>query len=128
ASPTWGAGGRELRAVQLMGMLGDDVRHLLIAHDGCFSALDHAASRLDLEPVVRAFGGPVWRRLGAMVAYLRAVQPDLLLVYNWGAIEWLLAARLARVRAVVHHEDGFGPEEVRRRLRRRNHARRMLLG
>ena len=42
-------------------------------------------------------------------------------------IEWLLAARIAGQRALVHHEDGFNPEEEHHLLPRRNWARRILL-
>ena len=63
----------------------------------------------------------------AMAGRMRALSPDLVLTYNWGAVETVLAARLVGHRALVHHEDGFGPAEVERRLRRRNWARRWLL-
>lgn len=127
ASPSWGEGGREIRAVQLMGMLGTRVRHVLVAHDSRFAALDQIAPDVDAVRVERRFDGGAVARLRAMVAFLREMRPDLLLTYNWGAVEWLLAARLVRLGAVVHHEDGFGPEETGRRLWRRNLARRVLL-
>ena len=39
AAPSWSEGGRELRAVQLMAMLGSGYRHVLYAHDACYDAL-----------------------------------------------------------------------------------------
>jgi glycosyltransferase involved in cell wall biosynthesis len=46
--------------------------------------------------------------------------------YNWGAIEWAIANR-PRIAPHLHVEDGFGPEEADRQLRRRVWARRLLL-
>lgn len=116
-----------MRAVQLMGMLGREVRHVLLAHDGRYEALAQAAEDVDWVPASVTLDGGPWARARAMAGFLRESRPDLLLTYNWGTIEWLFAARLAGLRAVVHHEDGFGPEETEHRLRRRNLARRVLL-
>ena len=49
-----------------------------------------------------------------------------MLTYNWGAIETVAAARRLQL-PLVHHEDGFGPEEAERRLLRRSLMRRWLL-
>lgn len=127
AAPSWGEGGREIRAVQLMGMLGPDFRHVLFAHDGCYDALRQASGEVAWEPLELDLSGGVLARLRSMRRQLRAVRPDALLTYNWGSVEWLMAARLSGCRAVVHHEDGFGPDETERRLPRRNLARRFLL-
>jgi glycosyltransferase involved in cell wall biosynthesis len=64
----------------------------------------------------------------ALASLLRARRPDLLLTYNFGAIDALLASRLVPGAAVVHHEDGFRPDEVGGFKRRRVWARRALLG
>lgn len=50
--------------------------------------------------------------------------PDLVCTYNWGAIESTMAARSFGSLPVIHHEDGFGPDEasglkLRRTLMRR---------
>src|SRR5262249_53018191 len=63
----------------------------------------------------------------ALASLLRREQPDLLLTYNWGALDALLAARLVGQTAVVHHEDGFRPDEVDGFKRRRVWARRLVL-
>jgi glycosyltransferase involved in cell wall biosynthesis len=60
---------------------------------------------------------------------LRSSRPDLLLTYNWGAIEWALANRLSRRIPHLHLEDGFGPDEANGvQLRRRIWGRRLALG
>jgi len=72
-------------------------------------------------------GNPL-RTVRRLRAELAALAPDLLLTHNWGAIEWGLANRFPR-RLVrhIHVEDGFGPEERERQLRRRVIARRVAL-
>ncbi|MDA0375200.1 MAG: glycosyltransferase family 4 protein [Planctomycetota bacterium] len=127
AAPSWGEGGREIRAVQLMGMLGPDFRHVLFAHDGCYDALRQASGEVAWDPLELDLSGGALARLRSMRRQLRAIRPDALLTYNWGSVEWLMSARLSGCRAVVHHEDGFGPDETERRLPRRNLARRFLL-
>jgi glycosyltransferase involved in cell wall biosynthesis len=55
----------------------------------------------------------------ALQALLAAERPDLVLTYNWGAIEAAWAARRLRL-PLVHHEDGFLPDEAQRRHARRS--------
>jgi glycosyltransferase involved in cell wall biosynthesis len=65
-----------------------------------------------------------WRRFSAA---LRAIRPDVLLTYNWGAIEWALINRLQGIARHIHVEDGFGPEESKKQLKRRIWMRRLAL-
>ena len=57
---------------------------------------------------------------------LRHLNPALLVTYNWGAIEWALAAAFTNI-PYVHVVDGFGPEEAERQLARRVWFRRLAL-
>src|SRR5262249_57231592 len=62
------------------------------------------------------------RPLQALLGYramLRAAQPDLLVTYNWGAIDWAMANRLLPICPHLHQEDGFGIEEAAGQLKRR---------
>jgi glycosyltransferase involved in cell wall biosynthesis len=59
---------------------------------------------------------------------IRDASPDLLLTYNWGAIECALANRLFPVCDHVHFESGFGSEEADGQLWRRDFFRRFALG
>jgi glycosyltransferase involved in cell wall biosynthesis len=58
---------------------------------------------------------------------LRAIRPDVLFTYNWGAIDWALVNRTGIVARHIHVEDGFGPEEAERQLLRRVWTRRLAL-
>jgi glycosyltransferase involved in cell wall biosynthesis len=58
---------------------------------------------------------------------LRDIGADVLLTYNWGAVEWALINRFGAAIPHLHIEDGFGPEEAQRQLRRRVWTRRLAL-
>jgi glycosyltransferase involved in cell wall biosynthesis len=109
-----------------MRAMGPGWRHVVMAMDGCTDA--HAQLPVDVAcelvpPPPRA--GFLATR-GAQLRWLRDVRPDLVLTYNWGAIESVAAATRLRL-PLVHHEDGFLPDEQQRRLRRRSWLRRFLL-
>jgi glycosyltransferase involved in cell wall biosynthesis len=58
---------------------------------------------------------------------LRELKPDMVITYNWGAIEAVIASKLAGIRRVIHGEYGFGPEESIVQKKRRVLTRRILL-
>lgn len=120
---TFGRGGPQVRAVQLMAR-APEVRHVVLAMNGCTDAAEGVPD-LELRDAPR---GGTRANVKALAGLLHDLRPALLLTYNWGAIEAVWAARRTGLRALVHHEDGFGPEEVVRRFLRRNLARRWLLG
>lgn len=125
---TFAIGGPQVRAAQLMELGGPGIEHRIVAMDGRSDCLAR------LAPGVRAALVPAPPKGGflatgkAFRALLAEERPDLLLTYNWGAIEALLGAKLAGFRNVVHHEDGFGPEEANGLFRRRTWMRRLLFG
>ena len=128
AFSTFKLGGPQARFVQLANAMGTDYRHIIVAMDNCFDAGERLNPEVQWEPlrldVVK--GGTLANR-GAFRTVLQRLKPDLLLSYNWGAIEWT-AANLPRVVPHVHVEDGFGPEEAGHQLLRRVWMRRVLLG
>lgn len=128
AFSTFSLGGPQARFVQVANALGPGYRHVVMAMDNCFDAGVGLAKDVLWEPVsvpVIKGGALANRRLFRTI--LRRMQPDLLISYNWGAIEWA-AANCPRVCPQVHVEDGFGPDEVQGQLPRRVWMRRVLLG
>jgi len=127
--PSFGVGGIQVRLVALINSFGPRYRHTIVALDGTISCLERVAPGNLVEPVFfpnRA--GSALRRLNAIRRKLTELQPDLLLTYNWGSIEWVLANRFFfAVSAHVHLEDGFGPDEVDGQVRRRVLVRRFAL-
>lgn len=126
--PSFGVGGLEVRLARLVSRLGPAYRHTIIPLDGrddCAERIARTAC-FGVLPLPRGRGG-----LPGNVARWRGVlanlRPDLLLTYNWGAIEWALANAFAPLCPHLHGEDGFGPDEASRPLARRNALRRLAL-
>ncbi|MEZ5962875.1 MAG: glycosyltransferase [Planctomycetota bacterium] len=124
--PNFDPGGMEVRAAMLMDRLPPPVRHTVVSmsgRQGCVARLRRA--RVELCPPPARGGFLATGR--AMAALVRRLRPDVVLTYNWGAIETVLGCSLAGHRAVVHHEEGFGADETERLLLRRAFVRRLLL-
>jgi glycosyltransferase involved in cell wall biosynthesis len=119
--------GPETRTVRLIEAFGDEFRHSIVAMDGRTEArelLPPGAPVRILASPPKAGSLATVRRLRDL---LREEQPDLLLSYNWGAFDAVIAAKSLRLRRTVHHEDGFNPDEVLEFKKRRILARRILL-
>lgn len=127
-------GGKEARIVRLMNRWGERASHrLIVGHSGmtgALAAIDPAieARMMDEAPDIR--GRPTPRRLLAIARAMRSF--DLVLTYNWGAMDAVLAhrlfARLLRLPNLIHHEDGFNADEAVRLKPERNLYRRLSLG
>jgi glycosyltransferase involved in cell wall biosynthesis len=130
AFPTFAVGGAQARFALLANRLGQGFEHVLVSLDGRHDGtrLVERDVRLRLRPVVwRKGGGLSLRNLQTVRRVLREERPDLLLTYNWGAIEWALADRLRPICPHLHVVDGFGPEEADGQLSRRIWLRRLAL-
>ena len=127
--PSFQVGGSQRRFAALANHfahqpLTKPVVHSIASLDGCFEAAalldpDVRVNLLD----VRRKGNFITTMLHAR-RLVQALRADLLVTYNWGAVEW--AGLRGPVRH-VHIEDGFGPEEAERQLRRRVWFRRLVL-
>lgn len=126
---SFGLGGVPIRICDVMNALPGHFRHTIVALDGCFDASKRLMSHVDV-----AFRSLALSRYGLLSSalqirtFIRDVSPDLLLTYNWGAIECALANRLFGLCDHVHFESGFGPEEAIVQLKRRSVFRRFVLG
>lgn len=128
---TFGVGGPQVRFASIANHFGRRYRHTIIAMDGDFSCADRLDPGLDIEMLplpVRKGAGLSLANLHRFRAVLRRLKPDLLVTYNWGAIEWALANRLRPLCRNLHLEDGFGPDEADgRQFPRRVWMRRLAL-
>jgi len=125
--PDFVAAGPELRAVALIEAFGPALEHAVESLGGRSDAagsLPPGSPVTVLPPSMRAGSLRTARRLRGLLARRR---PDLVLTYNWAAIDMLFAARAAGCRSLVHHEDGFDRDEARRLKLRRVWARRLAL-
>lgn len=128
---TFAAGGKEARAVRLMNAFGDAARHTVIsAVPGAMAARDaiDAAVRAEFPDDHPSLTGPLRPgRYRTLAEYLTRF--DLVLTYNWGAMDAVMARRIfARdCPPLVHHEDGFNADEAVKLSYKRNVFRRFAL-
>ena len=128
--PTFAVGGAQRRFATLAHALGPELEHVVVSLDGVGGAENLVQPGIPLRrlPVTARKGrGLSWRNFAAFRGVLREERPDLLLTYNWGAIEWALADRLRPICPHLHVVDGFGPEEALGQLPRRVWMRRLAL-
>lgn len=124
---TFATGGPQVRFATLARQLGDRCRHRVLAMDGCYDCMaliagDTPVETLQPPPKQGLAGNLIWfRRLFARE------RPDLVMTYNWGAIEGALATLLPPSYRHIHLADGFGPEEVDHQIPRRVMFRRLAL-
>jgi L-malate glycosyltransferase len=105
---TFEAGGPQVRVCRMIEHWGQDVEHLIAAHDGRFSAKSLLPTSAPVT-FVQDMPFKSWLALGK---YLRGLQADLICTYNWGAMDVLLANRFLATRPLVHHDEGFGADEA----------------
>jgi glycosyltransferase involved in cell wall biosynthesis len=124
---TFAVGGPQVRFATLANRLGPAFRHAIVAMDADHGCAERLEPGLDIAwPAVPIRKGDTLANLRAFRQALRRIRPDVLVTYNWGAIEWALANLLPLVRH-IHIEDGFGPEEQAGQIPRRVWTRRLAL-
>jgi L-malate glycosyltransferase len=126
--PSFGVGGVPLRMVRVINHFGKHFRHSVIALDNNFEAAGSFAGDLDvvLLPAEHRKKGALRAVFDSALA-LRRLRPDLLITYNWGAIEWAMAHRLWPVSRHIHFEAGFSQREADSQIPRRVLFRRWAL-
>jgi L-malate glycosyltransferase len=129
AHSTFSLGGKEARAVRLMNAFGDAAEHSVISSMpgelGAREAIDKTV-RVDFpHDAPPLTGRPGLKRLFRLSRYLRGF--DLVLTYNWGAFDAVMARYLFGGPPLVHHEDGFNEDEAEKLKPIRNLYRRLGL-
>lgn len=128
-------GGKEARAVRLMNLMGDRAHHTIL------SAMPEALGARDaIDPAIVVdfpkdapplHGKPSLSRYRKLADYMTKF--NLVLSYNWGAMDGVMARRVHVSRLwhsmpdLIHHEDGFNEDESVRRNWKRNLFRRIAL-
>ena len=124
--PSFEVGGSQIRLVQLIRRLGSDYQHDILSLNGKWDAMSLLSDLDNVHQLPLPSDWPAGLgRFPAIRKFLREHEPDLLITYNWGAVEFALANRFLSICPHIDIEDGFGPEEVQNRLPRRNLARRL---
>lgn len=124
-------GGKEARAVRLMNAFGDRAKHVIVS-----GVPDALGARAAIAPGIRyeiaqnpppLTGRPSVSRYEAIAKFMARF--DLVLTYNWGAIDGVMARRVfaKNMPPLIHHEDGFNADEAVRLNPVRNTYRRLAL-
>jgi glycosyltransferase involved in cell wall biosynthesis len=126
---TFSLGGKEARAVRLMNAFGDAAAHTVLSampdRLGARAAIGRGV-HVEFPGDAPALAGPPEPlRLRRLARYMRSF--DLVLTYNWGALDAVMARRLYGGPPLVHHEDGFNEDEAETLKPRRNLYRRAAL-
>ena len=126
---TFSLGGKEARSVRLMNAFGDRAEHVVLS-----AMPGRLEARAAIDPGIQVgfpsdapslTGRPGPLRLWRLSRYLRRF--DLVLTYNWGAFDAVMANHLFGGAPLVHHEDGFNEDEAEVLKSRRNLYRRFGL-
>jgi L-malate glycosyltransferase len=130
---TFAIGGPQTRFATLANRLGAKYRHTIFALDGDLACVERLDPSLDVKAMAIRLPKGGTLNLANLIRIrhrLAEIRPDVLLTYNWGAIEWVLAERWRPlVLRHIHLEDGFGPDESPdRQLPRRVLFRRLARG
>lgn len=113
---TFSLGGKEARAVALMNAFGDRARHTIVSSvPGALDARKAIAAGIDArfpEGAPSLTGRASVARYRDLADYMRGF--DLVLTYNWGAMDAVMARRMfgRSLPPLVHHEDGFNADEA----------------
>jgi glycosyltransferase involved in cell wall biosynthesis len=124
-------GGAEARAVRLMAAWGNRARHMIVSADPAATGaatLIPAGIRYEIaQNPPPLTGKPAVARYEAIARLMRRF--DLVLTHGWGAIDGVMARRVfgKDMPPLIHHEDGFGPEEADGLKIERNLYRRVAL-
>lgn len=128
---TFDLGGKEARAVRLMNAWGKAARHTIVSampgHHGAAARIDRGIAYEFAQDPPPLTGRPSVARYEALAKVMARF--DLVLTYNWGAIDGVMARRVFAkgMPPVVHHEDGFNEDEADGLKRERNLYRRIAL-
>ena len=124
AFSTFNLGGPQSRFVTLHKALGKGFQHFIVAMDGQYGA----ASECDPAYCTFLTANFIKRRgVGNSIAIKKLIKfynPQVIVSYNWGAIEWQIFAPSKIQR--IHVEDGFSLLEQSRQFSRRIWLRRIL--
>ena len=128
---TFSLGGKEARAVRLMNAFGGRARHTIVSGmPDQLGARDAIAPGISYEIAQNPpplTGRPSVSRYEALARFMRRF--DLVLTYNWGAVDGVMARRVFSkgMPPVIHHEDGFNSDEAGGLKIERNMYRRLAL-
>ena len=118
--------GPQVRTAGLIEDTAGEFRHTALALDGRTEARELVSAAAGLRILEAPPKAGTLATFARMRRLLAEAAPDLVLTYNFGAMDAALAASTLG-QAFVHHEDGFRPDEAQRLKLRRAWYRRIAL-
>lgn len=121
-------GGLENGVVNLINNSDSDV----FSHElCCITRSGNAEKRLkrhiDIYEMHKREGND-WRLIPRLVRLIKERRPDIVHTRNWGAVDAILAAKLAGVSTVIHGEHGWNMDDPRGQNLKRRMVRKLLSG
>jgi len=113
-------GGAQRRFIDFVSRSKAGFSHSVYAMDGNYDALkltgdiDQPWGQSSVVPK-----GNTWAAMKITRRLLKEAKPDLLVTYNWGAVEWALGNRFFPVCPMVHIQDGFTEDELKGEIGKR---------
>ncbi len=105
-------GGSQRRFATYMAHTKANCVHSVYAMDGCYDAMSlidgMEAPEGNLHIIKK---GNTYSAIKQIRALLKHTPPDLVVTYNWGATEWVLANYFTPICPVIHIQDGFAEDE-----------------
>lgn len=96
----------------------------------CITKSGNAALRLkrhiNIYEMHKQHGRNDWRLIFKLIKLFKARQPDIIHTRNWGTIDGIIAAKLAKVPILVHSEHGWNIDDPDGQNSKRRLARRIL--
>lgn len=127
--PSFGRGGVPIKICHSINYFGLKARHTIISTNNDYGSEELVDDGLDvaIDKSHHDVRGSLFSRLIRYRAFLKQTNADLLITYNWGAVEWALANSFGPIIRHIHVESGFGPDEANSTMKRRNFFRRFAL-
>ena len=120
-------GGTEIRTCNIINYLKGRFRHIVVSNNGNFEAARHVDKGINIKYVNFAARHPFYPLILAKIArVLRTVSPDLIIAYEWGAIDWAIASILFCSVSVLMTVEGFEESELFVQKRKRLLVRKVL--
>lgn len=127
--PSFGRGGVPIKICHSINYFGLKARHTVISTNDDYGSEELIGNGLDvaIDKSHHDVRGSLFSRISRYRKFLKQTNADLLITYNWGAVEWALANSFGPIMRHIHVESGFGPEEANSTIGRRNLFRRLAL-
>jgi glycosyltransferase involved in cell wall biosynthesis len=107
---TFNIGGTEVRTCDLINNLGNNFSHTIriLKHGSSAAALIKNSS--EVKFIEDSFPTSFFKAILTARKELNHINPDLVITYSWGAIEWVICHAIFRSTPLIHIEDGFTDE------------------